>query len=121
MVAGSAHTRRVAECLFCGIVAKKIPSAQVYEDDEVLAFKDIRPIAPFHVLVIPKRHVESLEDADAGVLGRLGTVSAKLAREAGYGERGYRVVTNVGPDSGQTVFHLHFHVLAGRGFAWPPG
>lgn len=109
------------DCLFCGIAEKRIPSSVVYEDADVLAFKDIKPVAPFHVLVIPKRHVASLDDADPEVAGLLATVAARLAREAGFGERGYRVVANVGPDTGQTVFHLHFHVLAGRGLGWPPG
>lgn len=93
----------------------------MYEDGEVVAFKDVRPVAPFHVLVIPKRHVASLAEADAGLAGKLGATAAKLAADAGHRERGYRVVTNVGPAAGQSVEHIHFHVLAGRGLGWPPG
>lgn len=109
------------DCLFCSIAQKRIPSEVVHEDPDVLAFKDIRPVAPFHVLVIPKRHVRSLAEADAELAGRLATVAAKLATDAGYRDSGYRVVTNVGPDAGQSVDHIHFHVLAGRGLGWPPG
>lgn len=109
------------DCLFCGIAAKRIPSEIVHEDPDVLAFKDIRPVAPFHVLVIPTRHVRSLTEADTELAGRLATVAAKLAADAGYADSGYRVVTNVGPDAGQSVAHIHFHVLAGRGLGWPPG
>jgi histidine triad (HIT) family protein len=110
-----------AACLFCRIAAKRIPSEFVHEDADVVAFKDIRPVAPFHVLVIPKRHVRSLTDADAALAGKLATVAAKLAGDAGYAQSGFRVVTNVGPDAGQSVEHIHFHVLAGRGLGWPPG
>lgn len=108
------------DCVFCRIVERKIPSTIVYEDADVIAFTDIQPVAPFHVLVIPRRHVASIADGDAATLGKLGVTAAKLAREAGH-EGGYRVVTNVGRDAGQSVDHLHFHVLAGRGMAWPPG
>jgi histidine triad (HIT) family protein len=114
---------RDPDCLFCGIVAGDIPADLVHEDDEVIAFRDIAPRAPTHVLVIPRRHIadaQALRDADARVLANLFAVVRKVADGAGL-ERGYRVVTNVGPESGQTVFHLHFHLLGGRPMAWPPG
>lgn len=111
----------MADCLFCGIVAREVPSQIVLEDEHILAFNDVHPRAPLHVLVIPKRHVASIADADAATIGRVGTAAARVAREAGYAERGYRVVTNAGPEAGQTVGHLHFHVLAGRTLDWPPG
>jgi histidine triad (HIT) family protein len=111
----------VAECLFCRIAAHEIPSDVVHEDADVVAFRDVRPVAPFHVLVIPKRHVASLGEADASLAGAVAAAAAKVAAEAGHARRGYRVVTNVGPDAGQSVAHLHFHVLAGRALGWPPG
>ena len=116
-------TERDPDCLFCGIVAGEIPADLVHEDEDVIAFCDIAPRAPTHVLVIPRRHIadaHALTDADAPVLARLFAVVRKVADEAGL-EGGYRVVTNVGPESGQTVFHLHFHLLGGRPMAWPPG
>ena len=112
------------ECLFCKICEGKIPAAITYRDDEVLAFKDISPKAPFHQLVIPIRHVVSLaaaDEKDAALLGKLMLVGARLARESGQADGGFRVVTNVGPDAGQSVLHVHLHVLAGRPLAWPPG
>ena len=111
-------------CLFCKIVAGDIPSAVVHEDDVVLAFDDINPAAPVHQLIIPKRHIESaagLSEADAEMLGRLFAVAAELAAKAGLPDKGYRLVTNVGDDGGQSVPHLHFHLLGGRSMAWPPG
>ena len=108
-------------CIFCKIAAHEIPSQIVHEDGDVVVFKDLRPVAPFHVLVIPTRHVASLGEADAGLAGKVAVAAAKAASDAGYSERGYRVVTNVGPDAGQSVAHLHFHVLGGRSLAWPPG
>jgi histidine triad (HIT) family protein len=111
----------VAQCLFCGIAAHEIPATIVHEDDEILVFKDVRPQAPLHVLAIPKKHVASLAEADPALAGRVALAASKAAADAGYGERGYRVVTNVGPDAGQSVPHLHFHVLAGRALTWPPG
>jgi len=116
-------TEHDSDCLFCGIVSGEIPADMVHEDDEVVAFRDIAPRAPTHVLVIPRRHIadaQALTHADAAVLARLFGVVRKVADEAGL-DRGYRVVTNVGPESGQTVFHLHFHLLGGRPMAWPPG
>ena len=116
-------TDRDPDCLFCRIVADEIPSDRVYEDDEVIAFRDIAPRAPTHVLVIPRRHVadaHALTNADDALLGRLFAAARRVADDAGL-DRGYRVVTNVGPESGQTVFHLHLHILGGRPMAWPPG
>ena len=112
------------DCLFCKIAAGEIPSNKLYEDDTLLAFYDIDPQAPLHFLVIPKRHIDSaakLTEEDAPLLGQIYAVSARLCRELGVDESGYRVVTNVGADGGQSVKHLHFHVLAKRGLAWPPG
>jgi histidine triad (HIT) family protein len=112
------------DCLFCKIRDGQIPAAITYRDDHVLAFKDITPKAAFHQLVIPLRHVARLADAepdDAALLGRLMLAGARLAKEAGHGETGFRVVMNSGKDAGQTVFHVHLHVLAGRAFEWPPG
>ena len=116
-------TDRDPECLFCRIVADEIPSDRVHEDDEVIAFRDIAPRAPTHVLVIPRRHIpdaHAVTDADGPLLARLFAVMRKVADEAGL-ESGYRVVTNVGPEAGQSVAHLHFHLLGGRPMAWPPG
>lgn len=111
-------------CLFCKIVAGVVPSDVVFEDDLVFAFKDIAPVAPTHILVIPRRHIASaadLREVDAPLLGRIFEVSASIARDIGLDGGGYRVVTNIGADGGQSVDHLHFHLLGGRGFTWPPG
>jgi histidine triad (HIT) family protein len=109
-------------CLFCRIVAGEIPAKVVAETPECLAFRDIDPRAPLHVLVIPKRHVASLDVADdAAEIGRLSLLAAEIARTEGFAERGYRTVVNTGPDAGQSVFHVHLHLLAGRHLAWPPG
>ena len=116
-------TDRDPGCLFCRIVAGEVPSDRVYEDDDVIAFRDIAPRAPTHVLVVPRRHVadaHALTDEDGPLLAALFAAVRRVADEAGL-ERGYRVVTNVGPESGQTVFHLLFHVLGGRPMSWPPG
>lgn len=110
-------------CLFCQIVERKIPAKVVYEDDDVLAFVDIRPVAPTHTLVIPKRHITSLDHAsheDIEVLGKVMVAAAKVAKEAGV-ENGWRFVINNGADAGQSVFHIHAHVLGGRSMQWPPG
>ncbi|MFN8630660.1 MAG: histidine triad nucleotide-binding protein [Chloroflexota bacterium] len=112
-----------ADCLFCRMASGEIPVAKVHEDDLVFAIRDINPQAPTHALVIPVAHVASaadLGDADAAMLGRLFDVAAKIAREDGL-DNGWRAVTNVGPDAGQSVQHLHLHVLGGRAMAWPPG
>ena len=116
-------TERDSDCLFCRIVADEVPSERVFEDDEVIAFRDIAPRAPTHVLVIPRRHVpdiHALADEDAPLLARLFAAVRRVADAAGLGD-GYRVVTNVGRDAGQTVFHLHLHLLGGRTMSWPPG
>jgi histidine triad (HIT) family protein len=111
----------VADCIFCSIAAHEAQAKIVHEDADVVAFEDIGHRAPLHLLVIPRRHVTSLAEADPDTIGKVGRAAAKVAKDAGYAERGYRVVTNVGPDAGQTVPHLHFHVLAGRPLGWPPG
>lgn len=110
-------------CLFCRILRGEIPSKKVYEDDFVFAFEDIDPKAPTHVLVIPKKHFADLKEAqaeDAELIGRCHLAAAKIARERNI-EKGYRTVTNVGPESGQSVFHLHVHLVGGRKLGWPPG
>jgi len=115
---------RVADCLFCGIVAGEIPSTTVHDDDAVLAIRDIAPRAPTHILLMPKRHIASAADltpADGEILGRVFGAAADIARREGIAARGYRVVTNVGTWGGQTVDHLHFHLMGGRAFDWPPG
>jgi len=113
-----------ADCLFCKIRDGQIPATVVYRDERVLAFKDIGPKAPFHQLVIPLDHIETLAEADPAheaLLGHLMLVAAKLARDGGHGDKGFRVVMNSGVGAGQSVFHMHLHVLAGRSFGWPPG
>jgi histidine triad (HIT) family protein len=112
------------DCLFCGIADGDIPSTQVHADDVVVAFRDIAPRAPVHVLVIPREHIASaanLTEDHAALMGHLFATAAEIARSEGIAEGGYRVVTNVGPDGGQTVNHLHLHVMGGRAFTWPPG
>jgi len=114
----------MTDCLFCRIVKKEIPASVVYEDDRVLVFNDINPQAPLHALVIPKRHIASLNDlapGDDAIVGELVRRAAAVAREKGYGDRGFRTVFNTNAEAGQTVFHIHLHVLAGRGLGWPPG
>lgn len=112
----------MADCIFCKIASGEMKANVVLEDEHLVAFKDLNPRAPLHVLVIPRQHIASLSAADDPTLvGRLALAAARAATDAGYGERGFRVVTNSGPDAGQSVPHLHFHVLAGRGLAWPPG
>ena len=107
------------DCLFCKIVKGEIPSSKVYEDDEILAFKDIHPAAPIHILVIPKKHITSLaylEKEDEILVGKIYGVINKIADEQGFKENGYRVIVNCGKDGGQEVMHLHFHLLAGKKF-----
>ncbi len=114
----------MSECLFCKIVERTIPAALVYEDDLVVAFDDINPQAPTHTLVIPRKHVVSiaeLQELDVGLLGHLMLVSNKIAKLKGITDSGYRFVVNTGAHGGQSVFHLHLHVLGGRHMAWPPG
>ena len=111
-------------CLFCRIAAGEVPARIAYQDDLVVAFHDASPQAPTHILLIPRTHMASaaaIEDGHSELVGRLFTVSSRLARESGVAEGGYRIVTNVGPDAGQSVAHLHFHLLGGRRFSWPPG
>jgi histidine triad (HIT) family protein len=111
------------DCLFCKIVAGQIPSDIVYQDDDVLAFNDINPQAPQHILFIPKRHIASMTDLtveDGPLLAKIYVAASGVAKRLSL-ERGYRFLTNVGPDSGQSVFHLHFHLLGGRPLGWPPG
>ena len=111
-------------CLFCQIVEKKVPAKVAFEDDQVLAFHDIRPQAPVHVLVIPKKHITSLLDLTAGDDALVGAVvrrARELAREMGLAERGFRLVFNAGDDAGYSVYHIHLHLLGGRPLGWPPG
>lgn len=105
------------DCVFCKIIKGEIPSTKVYEDDEILAFKDINPVTPIHILVIPKKHIESLneiEQEDQMLIGKIFTVIKKIAKEQGIAENGYRVIANCGEDGGQEVKHLHFHILGGK-------
>jgi histidine triad (HIT) family protein len=111
-------------CLFCEIVAGKVPARTVHQDDEVLAFMDVKPQAPTHVLVIPKRHIDSLLELtpnDDAIVGRLVRTARDLARDLDLGERGFRLVFNCGPDAGYSVYHIHLHLVGGRKLAWPPG
>ena len=110
------------DCIFCKIVSGEIPSTRVYEDDTAVGFNDLNPQAPVHILVVPKAHVDSLnKTSDPESLGRLLIAAAEIARRDGFAEKGYRVVINTNADGGQTVFHLHVHLLAGRPFIFPPG
>jgi histidine triad (HIT) family protein len=114
----------MADCLFCKLLAGQIPAAIVYEDDRVVAFRDINPQAPTHVLVIPRRHIATLNDLgpdDDGLVGELVRRAAAIARELGHADHGYRVVFNCNADAGQTVFHIHLHLVGGRKLGWPPG
>jgi histidine triad (HIT) family protein len=114
----------VAECLFCAIVAGEIPAATVLETDRILAFRDINPQAPTHVLVIPKKHypdAAALAAADPGLLAEVITAAHRVAAAEGVAETGYRLVFNTGAQAGQTVWHVHAHVLGGRDLTWPPG
>ena len=111
-------------CLFCKVMAGSIPAESVYQDERCIVIRDINPQAPTHLLVMPREHIESLDDAaqkDEPVLGHLLRVGAKVANEQGHGESGYRTVINTGAGAGQSVFHLHVHVLGGRTLNWPPG
>jgi histidine triad (HIT) family protein len=111
-------------CLFCKIIAGEIPGDFVHKDERCVVIRDINPQAPMHVLVIPREHLDSLDDAsqrDEALLGHLLRVAAKISNDQGHGETGYRSVVNTGAGAGQSVFHLHVHVLAGRPLSWPPG
>ena len=121
---GGEPSRRDPTCLFCRNVAGEIPSTQVAADDTVVAIRDIAPRAPTHVLVMPRDHIASaaeLTDADADLVGHIFAVAAEIARSEGIANGGYRIVTNIGAWGGQTVDHLHFHLMGGRAFSWPPG
>lgn len=112
------------DCIFCKIISGAIPSTKVYEDDQVLAFRDIEAKAPQHVLIVPKKHIASvlaLSQEDGALTAHIFRVAAQLAHTLGIAEDGFRIVVNTGGDAGQSVPHLHFHMLGGRAFAWPPG
>ena len=114
----------MTDCIFCKIIEKKIPSKIVYEDDIALAFEDINPQAPVHTLVIPKKHIATvldLKEEDAHLMDHLVKIANKIAMEKGIAERGFRLVTNCNPESGQAVYHIHLHLLGGRPMHWPPG
>ena len=111
-------------CLFCRIIAGEVPSDFLYQDDFCVVFRDLNPQAPTHVLVIPREHMESLNEAsvrDEALLGHLLRIGARIANDEGHAEEGYRTVINTAPGAGQSVFHLHVHVLGGRAMKWPPG
>ncbi|HEU4787337.1 MAG TPA: histidine triad nucleotide-binding protein [Gemmatimonadaceae bacterium] len=112
------------DCLFCKVVSGKIPGKIVYQDDRLVAFRDINPQAPMHVLIVPRRHIATLNDlqpGDDGLIGEMIRRAAALAREHGYADRGYRSLFNCNAEAGQSVFHIHLHVLGGRSMGWPPG
>ena len=114
----------MTKTLFTKIIDREIPADIVYEDNEIISFKDINPQAPTHLLVIPKKHMESMEtitSQDTNVLGHIILVARNLAQKEGHTKGGYRLIINSGPDAGQSVFHIHVHVLAGRKLTWPPG
>lgn len=112
------------DCIFCKIASGKIPARVVYQDDQVLAFEDLAPQAPTHVLIIPKRHISTVlevQESDRELIGHMLMTAAKVARDRGFAANGFRTVLNCNADGGQTVFHLHMHVLGGRAMNWPPG
>jgi histidine triad (HIT) family protein len=112
------------DCLFCKIIAGQIPGNFVHQDETMVAFRDINPQAPLHVLIVPRKHIATLNDLsveDDALVGSLFRRASAIAREHGYDERGYRTVFNTHREAGQTVFHIHLHLLAGRGLGWPPG
>jgi histidine triad (HIT) family protein len=114
----------MSECVFCLICEKKIPSQIVYEDDEVIAFKDINPEAPVHILILPRKHIPSLmelSDDDLPLIQRIYNIAKKIAKDNGISQSGFRIVSNCGKDGGQSVNHIHFHLLGGRSLQWPPG
>jgi histidine triad (HIT) family protein len=114
----------MSDCLFCQIVAGKMPATVVYRDEQIIAIRDINPQAPTHILVLPRRHLASVAQAQAGderLLGALLLAAARLAEQEGLRQSGFRLVANTGPDAGQSVGHLHLHLLGGRAMAWPPG
>lgn len=112
------------DCIFCKIANQEVSTLLVYQDDRLAAFRDINPAAPVHILIVPKKHISGmleLTDVDADLVGNIVQVAAELARREGIAESGFRVVVNSGPDAGQSVQHLHFHLLGGRKLGWPPG
>jgi histidine triad (HIT) family protein len=114
----------MAGCLFCQIIARERPASFVHEDDRLVAINDINPQAPLHVLIIPRRHIATLNDLvaeDAGLVGDLVRQAAAIAKDRGYAERGYRALLNCNREAGQSVYHVHLHLLAGRRLGWPPG
>lgn len=114
----------MVDCLFCKILEGQIPASIIYEDERLIAFKDINPQAPLHALIVPKRHIASLNELtaeDDQLVGEMVRRAAALANQQGYAERGFRTVFNTNAEAGQTVFHIHLHLLAGRGLTWPPG
>ena len=112
------------DCIFCKIARKEIPAKIAYEDTGVVAFEDLNPKAPVHILIIPKKHIErisDIEDADAALIGNMALAAKKIAKEKNIESSGYRLVANCNKDAGQEVFHIHMHLLGGRKFSWPPG
>jgi histidine triad (HIT) family protein len=112
------------DCLFCKVISREIPAQLIHDDPELVAFKDINPQAPLHALIVPRRHIATLNDlqpGDDGLVGSMFRVAAALAKEHGFAERGYRTVFNCNREAGQSVFHIHLHVLGGRALTWPPG
>jgi len=114
----------MSECLFCGIIKGEVKGQIVHQDNSVVAFKDISPKAPMHILIVPRKHIATLldlEEGDKGIIGDIFSVAAKLAKDHRVAEDGFRIVVNCGPGAGQSVYHIHFHLLGGRPFTWPPG
>jgi histidine triad (HIT) family protein len=114
----------MSDCLFCAIAEGKIKANLVYQDDTVVAFKDIAPKAPVHILIIPRKHIAGvldIEASDSALIGQIFIIAGRLAHEQGIAESGFRLVANSGADAGQSVFHLHYHLLGGRQMSWPPG
>ena len=114
----------MSNCLFCRIIAGEIPGTIVYQDERLIALKDVNPQAPTHILIVPRRHIATLNDLapeDDALVGEMTRRAAAIAREHGHADRGYRTVFNCNAEAGQTVFHIHLHVLGGRTFGWPPG
>lgn len=114
----------MTECIFCKIINGEIPCSIIYENDKILAFNDINPVAPVHILIIPKQHIESAQNIsvdNADITAEIFLAASKIAKDKGIDKTGYRIVTNIGVDGGQTVQHLHYHLLGGRSLQWPPG
>ncbi len=112
------------DCIFCKIASKEIDSSIVYEDNDIFAFRDINPVAPFHILIIPKKHISTLNDLspeDQPLLGKMILVAKQIAEDEGFAKKGYRLVLNCEKDGGQEVFHIHLHLIGGRKMKWPPG